>query len=125
MVYSGTFNDDTLAQIAVVSTTPASGSSVVLPMTSLTVQFNEDYAPSSISTSNLTLSEGTVTGFTFVNSTTVTYSLEGLTTPGTLTVSIAAGAIDDSNGGGGSGLHRNLHSDDRPAQPNSGRLAGL
>ncbi len=100
--FTGTFNDDALPQIAVDSTTPASGSSVVLPMTSLTVQFNEDYAASSISTSNLTLSEGTVTGFTLVNSTTVTYSLSGLTTAGTLTVTIAAGAIDDTNGGGGS-----------------------
>jgi hypothetical protein len=99
--FSGTFNDDALPQIAVVSTTPPSGSSVVLPMTSLTVQFNEAYSAGSISTSNLTLSQGTVTGFTLVNSTTVTYSLSGLTTAGTLTVTIAAGAIDDTNGGGG------------------------
>jgi hypothetical protein len=99
--FSGTFTDDSLSQIAVVSTTPAAGSSVVIPMTSLTVQFNEAYAASSISKSNLTLSEGTVTGFTLVNSTTVTYSLSGLTTTGTLTVNIAAGAITDTNGGAG------------------------
>ena len=95
----GYFDNASLAQIAVVSTSPAATSSVAVPMTSLTVEFNEAYAASSISTSNLTLSEGSVTGFTLINPTTVTYSLSGLTSPGTLTVSIAAGAITNTNGG--------------------------
>lgn len=99
--FSGTFNYDPMAQITVASTTPAAGSTVLLPMTSLTVQFNEAYRSSSIGTSNLSLSQGTVTGYTLVNSTTVTYSLSGLTSAGSLTVKIAAGAILDADGGAG------------------------
>ena len=98
--YSQTFNYDPTNQLAVASTSPAAGSTVTVPFTSLTVVFNEAYEASSISTSNLQLSQGTVTGFTLVNPTTVAYALSGLTTPGTMSVSIAAGAIDDTNGGG-------------------------
>ncbi|HEX3996961.1 MAG TPA: pre-peptidase C-terminal domain-containing protein [Pirellulales bacterium] len=102
VAFSGAFYEDPLAQLAVVSTTPASTSVVetqLAPLTSLTVDFNEAYATSSISKSNLTLSEGTVTGYTLVNSTTVTYSLSGLPSTSELTVSIAAGAVTDPDGG--------------------------
>jgi subtilase family serine protease len=98
--YSQTFNYDPTSQLSVVSTSPSEGSQAVVPFTSLTVNFNEAYAQSSINTSNLHLSQGTVTGFTFTSSTSVTYTLSGLTSAGTLNVSIAAGAITDTGGGG-------------------------
>lgn len=98
--YSQTFNYDPTSQLQVVSTTPAAGSTVSVPMTSLTVVFNEAYLSSSINDGNLMLNEGNVTGFTLVNSTTVTYSLNGLTSASSLSVSIKANAISDTNGGG-------------------------
>ncbi len=98
--YSQTFNYDPTDQLAVSSTSPTAGAIVTVPFASLTIVFNEAYSASSISTSNLQLSEGTVTGFTLVNGTTVMYSLSGLTNAGTMSVSIASGAIKDTGGGG-------------------------
>ncbi len=95
--FSASFRYD---QVVIVpdSTTPAGGASITLPLNSLTVHFNEPYAPSSISTSDLTLSQGSVSGFTLVDPQTVTYNLTGISNAGTLTVSIAAGAIADAFG---------------------------
>ena len=56
--YSGTFDDDMLPQLTVVSTSPAEGSIGRGADDIANVVFNEAYAPSSISKSNLTLSEG-------------------------------------------------------------------
>ena len=81
--------------------------------------------PAASAHSNLTLSEGTVTGFTLVNSTTVTYSLSGLTSSGTLTVTIAAGAITDTNGGGGAAFTATYILTHRNRQRAAGRLVGL
>ncbi len=67
-----------LLVIAVDSTTPANGSSVVAPLTSLTVHFNEAFDPATINTSNLVLSQGTVSGFTIVDTQTVTYDITGV-----------------------------------------------
>jgi fibronectin-binding autotransporter adhesin len=88
--------------ITVVSTTPAVNSVVSLPLTTLNVTFSEPYLQSSISTSNLTLSVGTVTGYTLLPATnSVAYTLSGITQEGTtglLSVSMAYGAVTDPQG---------------------------
>ncbi len=98
--FSATFRYDALP-IAVTSTTPASGSQAVLPLSKLTLHFNEAYASSSISTSNLSLSQGSVTSFSLVDSQTVTYNLSGVTSPGTFSYNMAAGAVTDAFGNPG------------------------
>ena len=98
--FSASFRYDVLP-IAVSSTTPANGSTVTLPLTTLTVHFNEAYAASSIGTGDLTLSQGTVSSVTLVDSQTVTYNLSGITNSGTLTIGMAAGAVTDAFGNPG------------------------
>ena len=69
--------------IQVTSVTPAAGTVVALPLTTFDVTFSEPYASSSISTNNLSLSVGIVTGFTLVPATnSVDYTLSGITQEG-------------------------------------------
>ncbi|HEX4142891.1 MAG TPA: pre-peptidase C-terminal domain-containing protein [Pirellulales bacterium] len=88
--------------ITVVSTTPGVGDLAEVPLTTLDVTFSEPYAASSISTSNLSLSVGTVTGFTLVPATnTVDYTISGINAEvasAQLTVSMAYGAVTDPEG---------------------------
>ncbi len=65
-------------------------------MTSLTVHFNEAYDPATINNSNLTLSQGSVTGFTIVDPQTVTYNLTGVTAVGPLQISMPADTAADT-----------------------------
>ncbi len=81
--------------------TPASGSTVTLPLTTVTLRFNEAYDPSSISTSNLSLNQGSVSSDTLVDAQTVSYQLAGITSAGTLTIAMASGAVTDAFGNPG------------------------
>ena len=65
--------------------------------------------PASVSTSNLSLSQGAVTAATLVGPNTVRYTLSGLTTEGTLTINLAAGALTDTFGNPVRRLYRHLH----------------
>jgi subtilisin family serine protease len=95
--YSATFRYDVLA-MQVVSTDPADGSSTQLPLTSLIVNLNEPYAQSSVSTDDVSLNIGSVVGFNFVDADTVEYLLAGINQEGTLTFSLAFGALTDEFG---------------------------
>ena len=95
--FGATFRYDMLP-IAVDATTPVDGSIVTLPLTTLNVHFNEPYDPATIGNSDLLLSQGFVAGFSFVDSQTVQYVLSGVSSPGPLTVSMAAGAVTDPFG---------------------------
>ncbi len=108
--YSTTFRYDVLV-IAPISTTPSNGSSVAPPLTTLDIQFNEAYATSSIGVDNLTVSQGTVTAATVLNSTTVRYTLSGVTNEGTFTFSMAAGAVTDTYGNPGAAYNGSLNLD--------------
>jgi hypothetical protein len=98
--YTAAFRYDAII-IAPASSTPANNSVIAAPPASLTLQFNEAYSPSSIGTGNLSLSQGTVTGFQLVNAQTVQYNLSGVNNEGTFTVNIAAGAIQEVYGNPG------------------------
>ena len=57
--------------------------------------FNEPIDPASAGAGDLTLSQGTVTGAAVLSPTQVRYTLSGITTEGTLTVTSPAGALTD------------------------------
>jgi hypothetical protein len=105
--FDGTFRYST-GQLAVVSTNPAVGGTFIIPPATATfdVNFNRAFDPNSVQTSSLTLSGipgAFVSGVTYLNgNTTAEFTLGGLTSDsGTLTASIAAGAIRDTAGNPG------------------------
>jgi len=85
--------------LSVVSFTPAPGTTLSPPMTTLDINLNGAVNPASIQVSDLSLSRGSVTGFSLLNgNTTVRFNLANLTTEGPVTASLAAGAFSDANG---------------------------
>jgi sugar lactone lactonase YvrE len=104
--YSATFYYDTL-RLQVASTGPAAGSAINLPG-HLVLHFYEAVAASSISTSNLVLSAGTVTAAAAVagDPTSVDYTISGPASLDgkTLTVTLPAGTLLDTDGNPGLGF---------------------
>jgi Putative Ig domain len=97
LAYSASFTFQAVA-LAVSATSPAPGSVIAVPASSLTfnVTFNEAIDPSLVSTSNLSLSQGTVTTAVVMSGNqTVAYTITGLSTAGTLTVTLPAGTLKD------------------------------
>jgi subtilisin family serine protease len=84
--------------MAVVSTVPADGSLVQLPLTSILLNFNEPYDPASVDTGDLGLNMGTVVGFNLIDADTVEYLIDGLNSEGTLLINVVAGALTDAFG---------------------------
>ncbi len=95
--YTSTFRYDVL-RMEVVSTVPADGSVATLPLNTITVNLNEPYAASSVSTTDLTLSMGTVTEFNLVDADTINYLVSGINAEGTLNFSLRVGALTDVHG---------------------------
>jgi subtilisin family serine protease/methionine-rich copper-binding protein CopC len=106
--WSSTFRFDSAA-MGVIATNPANNALVSLPIAGIELTFNEPYSPSSISIADLTLSQGTVTGFTLVDADTVRYLVSGMIGETTITYSLATGAVTDQFG--------------NPALPYSGSFA--
>ncbi len=84
--------------VGVASLSPTAGSFVSLPLTSIDVNFDKPYGTASIGTSDLILSQGTVTGFTLIDADTVRYTLSGITRDGSLSIQLPAGAVTDISG---------------------------
>lgn len=95
--YTGTFRVDTLP-MAVTSTVPANNTPVLLPFTTLDVNLNEPVLASTIGTNDITVSQGTVTGAAPVDADTIRYTLSGVTSEGSFTFNVAAGAWTDAVG---------------------------
>jgi extracellular elastinolytic metalloproteinase len=96
--FSSTFYYDP-TPLTVTSVTPASGATVAPPLTTIDVNLNQAIDPSKVQNSDLSISRGTVTGFTLLNgNTTVRFTVANLTTEQTLTVYVAAGAFLDPQG---------------------------
>jgi hypothetical protein len=86
-------------RLQVDSTNPPTGSVVELPFTTLDVHFNRPVNAASVSPSTLTVNQGHVTAATLLaDGQTVEYTVSGLTGEGTLTVTVAAGALTDAAG---------------------------
>jgi hypothetical protein len=93
--YSASFRYDAVG-MQVSSTTPASGSTIALPFTTLDVNFNEPYAAASVGVDDLELSQGTVTGFTLLDADTVRYMLSNVSDASlTLVLNVKYGALTD------------------------------
>ena len=98
--FSGSFRYDALP-IAIDATTPADHAIAAAPLSTLSVHFNEAFDPATIGVSDLTVSQGSVSGFSIVDSQTVQYGLSGVNVPGTLSIAMAAGAVTDTFGNPG------------------------
>src|SRR5262249_2290923 len=95
--YTGTLRFDAVVG-SVVTTIPAPGSLVTLPMTTLDLVFNENIDGASVGISDLTVNQGTVVGAILIAPNTARYTLSGVIAEGTLNVSLAAGAVTDAGG---------------------------
>lgn len=94
--FTGTFYYD-LTPTQVLSTTPPAGGNVTPPFTTLDLHLSAACDPASVGASNLKISQGTVSAATLVDPTTVRYSLSGILRSGTISITLAQGALKDSN----------------------------
>ena len=85
-------------QLQVAATTPVNNSAALLPLTTITVDFNEPVLAGSLGNNDLSISQGTVTGFSALDSDTVQYTVSGVVNEGQLTFAIAAGNVTDPFG---------------------------
>ena len=81
--------------ISVASTNPPNGAAVGLPISHLDLNFDEAVDGGSIGPGDLTLSQGSIVSASLLDSDTVRYTLTGISTEGTLNVSLGAGAVAD------------------------------
>lgn len=91
--------DAVLLQVA--STAPAAGSTVLLPFTTLDLNFNEPFDPASAQTSDFAVNQGSVAAVTPVDADTLRLTLSGVIAEGTLNVSMPAGSMTDVYGNQG------------------------
>jgi subtilisin family serine protease len=94
--YSASFRYDVLP-MQIVSMTPAEGSTVTLPLTTLRLDLNEPFDPASLSAGDILLSQGRVTNVVQVDADTVDCVVTGAVTEGILTVTVPAGGFTDMN----------------------------
>jgi methionine-rich copper-binding protein CopC len=87
-------------QLQVSATSPAVGSILPAPVTDIVVQFNKDFNPYTISSSDFQVSQGSVVSATPLTSQAVDLTLTGVTHDGTLTLTVPAGVIQDTVGVG-------------------------
>jgi hypothetical protein len=106
--FNGSFRYDTLRP-AITAIEPSGTGQ--LPLAGITVHLNEPYDPASISSSDLTLDRGSVTGFTLIDPTTIQFAVAGLDAEGPLGVQVAAGAITDPEGNPNSSFAATLNLD--------------
>jgi hypothetical protein len=88
-------------RLAVDSSTPAEGSTVEIPFTTLQLHFNVPIDPATIRPSNLTVSQGRVTGARALDKQTAEYTLGDVTFVDNFRVNMAAGAVTDVFGNPG------------------------
>jgi ELWxxDGT repeat protein len=87
-----------VAPLQVISTEPANGAVTSLPLTTLRINASEEIDPGSVNPVDLALSQGSVVAAVRADADTVEYTLSGTSQEGTLTVSMAAGALTDIYG---------------------------
>lgn len=97
--FNGSFRFDALP-LAVVSTSPPTPGglfSLPAPLT-YDVNFNEPIAPGSVGTSDLTVSQGSVTGAIALDADTARYTISGISSEGTINITVKAGELTDPFG---------------------------
>ena len=113
--FNATFRYDAVL-LAVASTNPASGGSFTLPGPfTYDVNFNEPLLSSAVTTGSLVLSGiagATVSNVALLNGNmTARYTLDNITSGGTLNVNIAAGAVTDQYGNSGTAFSASYYVD--------------
>ena len=98
--FNGSFRYDVL-QLQVTSTSPANGSVVLLPFTTLDLNFNEAYDLASASPDDFVVNQGDVSSVSQVDADTLRLTLSGVVAEGTLTVDLTDGAMTDVYGNPG------------------------
>jgi extracellular elastinolytic metalloproteinase len=85
--------------LQVVATSPSAGSQAQLPLTTIDVAFNQPLDPASVQASDLSVSQGTVTGFSLLNAnTTIRFNVANVTGEGQFYASVPRGAVTDAGG---------------------------
>jgi subtilisin family serine protease len=95
--FSATFYYDTLP-LQIAATSPAQGTVVTLPLSTLRIDFNEPIWASSVDVGDLLLSQGRVASATVVDADSVVYTLSGVVEDSQFTVRIPAAALYDQYG---------------------------
>ena len=91
--------EDRINPFAVASISPANQSIVLLPLTSVEVNFDAPYNPSTVQTFDLIVDRGTVSGVTLVDPDTVRFDIAGIPqTDAVMNLQITAGSIRASGG---------------------------
>lgn len=108
--WTGVFRYDVIG-LTVTNTEPADGAVVSMPISAITVHFNEPVAPASVSPAALQLDRGEVTGVTIVDADTLTFAITNLVSEGTLHLTIPAGALTDDFGNPNLAYHGTLEPD--------------
>ena len=98
--YAGSFRYDALP-LAATGTTPAAGSTIQLPCTTLDIDFNEAVQASSVQASDFAVSLGRVVAAGLLDADTVRLTLADVDREELLTLSIPAGALTDTWGNPG------------------------
>jgi len=101
--WNAVFRYDAL-RLEVVSSTPADGATVLLPLDAIRLDFNESIDPASVDASDLVLSHGTVTGVNVVAADTVEFLVTDINAEAVLSVALPADAITDTFGNPGIGF---------------------
>ncbi|QDV84799.1 S8 family serine peptidase [Stieleria magnilauensis] len=84
--------------LRVASTTPDAGGLLSVSAPALTIDFTEPFSPGSLTHQDIVLSDGRVDGYTILDNDTVRFTFAELHNESNLSVSIAPGAITDSDG---------------------------
>lgn len=95
--YSASFLYDAVPMV-VVTSEPASASTVTLPLEHVTLHFNEAVDPSSIGLLDFAISQGSVTSAVALDAFTVRYFLRNVSQEGTISAKLQTGALKDAFG---------------------------
>lgn len=116
-VFNGTFGFDNVPLI-VSSTTPASGATVAVPVTSLDFTFNEPIDFSSVDPEDITLTQGSATWVEQISATTVRFHLDGVVdeSSGSVNITMQSNLVNDSFGYGNTQFLMVLSLDNPPIE---------
>lgn len=85
------------SSMQVSSTTPANGGLLTGPTADIDFNFSNAVKASTVGTSDISVSQGTVTNAQVISAQVVRYTVSGLNTEGTLNVNMAGGAVTDTS----------------------------